>query len=125
MPVVLVALIVLFVMLIVLCLPPVLCIQMIQSRRALAPPEHRLGYLLGLAAAGAALAFNFYVCLAARPEVTFGGLDWETIGYIHLTALLLSWLALWAAVALAVLVRKRRVPGKPKRRPEQGNGEMA
>ena len=74
--------------------------------------------------AGCAWLFNAVACLIARPDTRNSVALWASIAAVHVAALLLSWLAFWGYVALAVLLRHRRRSKHPTRS-ATGGGEMA
>ncbi len=111
-------------MALVLCVPPLALIRMLMRRQALVTEPQRPMVQAALISAGCALLFNAVVCLFARPDTRDSEALWGSITAVHVAALLLSWLAFWGCVALAVLLRHRRNPKRPARS-ETGGGEMA
>jgi lysylphosphatidylglycerol synthetase-like protein (DUF2156 family) len=111
-------------MVLVLCVPPLILMRMLVRRQALVTEPQRPMVQAALISAGCALLFNAVVCLFARPETRDSEALWGSITAVHVAALLLSWLAFWGCVALAVLLRHRRSAKRPVR-PETGGGEMA
>ena len=124
MPAPLAALALFIVMVLVLCVPPVILIGMLLRRQALVTEPQRPMVQAALISAGCALLFNVVVCLFARPDTRDSVALWGSITAVHVAALLLSWLAFWGCVALAVLLRHRRSAKHPARS-ETGGGEMA
>ncbi len=92
---------------VILCVPPFIMLQMLIRRRPWARPGHQTAYLLAIGATGAALAFNLLVTTFAAPRLA-GSSILEALDALHLVALGLSWLCFWGAVALAVLIRRKR-----------------
>ncbi len=111
-------------MVLVLCVPPLILMRMLMRRHALVTEPQRPMVQAALISAGCALLFNGVVCLFARPETRDSEALWGSITAVHVAALLLSWLAFWGCVALAVLLRHRRSAKHPARS-ETGGGEMA
>ena len=111
-------------MVLVLCVPPVILIRMLIRRQALVTEPQRPMVQAAVISAGCALLFNGVVCLFARPDTRDSVALWGSITAVHVAALLLSWLAFWGCVALAVLLRPRRTAKHPGRS-ETGGGEMA
>jgi hypothetical protein len=111
-------------MALVLCVPPLALMKMLMRRQALVTARQRPMVQAALLAVGGALVFNGVVTLFARPATHNSGALWGSITAVHVAALLLSWLAFWGCVALAVLLRNRRSAKRPGTS-ESGGGEMA
>lgn len=111
-------------MALVLCVPPLALMKMLMRRQALVTARQRPMVQAALLAVGGALVFNGVVTLFARPATHNSGALWGSITAVHVAALLLSWLAFWGCVALAVLLRNRRSAKRPGPS-ESGGGEMA
>lgn len=124
MPAPLAALALFIAMVLVLCIPPVILIRMLMRRQALVTEPQRPMVQAAVISAGCALLFNTVVCLFARPDTRDSEALWGSITAVHVAALLLSWLAFWGCVALAVLLRPRRNAKDPAPS-ETGGGEMA
>ena len=124
MPAPLAALVLFIAMVLVLCVPPVILIRMLMRRQALVTEAQRPMVQAAVISAGCALLFNTVVCLFARPDTRDSEALWGSITAVHVAALLLSWLAFWGCVALAVLLRPRRTAKHPAPS-EAGGGEMA
>lgn len=103
----LVSVLVFAVMILVLCVPPFIALHMLLRRYPFSRPEHRTAYHCAIAFAGGALLFNLIVSTFFAPEASSAPLS-DILSGLHLTSLALSWLCLWGAVALSVLVRRRR-----------------
>jgi hypothetical protein len=124
MPAQLAALVLFIAMVLVLCVPPVILIRMLMRRQALVTEPQRPMVQAAVISAGCALLFNAVVSLFARPDIRDSEALWGSITAVHVAALLLSWLAFWGCVALAVLLRPRRNANQTARS-ETGGGEMA
>lgn len=92
------------VMLVVFCAPPVVLI--LTAPRRLAKLEGAKAEKLRrmLPAAWVALAFNAWVCVMDVPQFGAG----DGFGIIHMLALGIAWVCLWAVIAMAALLPRRR-----------------
>lgn len=104
---ILMAILVFAALILVLCLPPFMALQMLLRRYPFAKPNHRTLYRLAIGFAGGALAFNLLISTFFAPRVVDTGLE-DALSTSYLVALGLSWMCLWGAVGLAVLIRRRR-----------------
>jgi hypothetical protein len=111
-------------MALVLCGPPLALMKMLLRRQALVKARQRPMVQATILTVGGALVFNVVVTLFARPATQDSEALWGSITAVHVAALLLSWLAFWGCVALAVLHRHRRSAKRPGPS-ESGGGEMA
>lgn len=91
--------------LIVLCVPPVLLILTAprQMRKLDAAKAEKLRRIMP--AAWLALAFNVWVSVMEAPK--FDGVE-GGFGTIHMLALAIAWVCLWAVIAMAALLPRRR-----------------
>ena len=94
-------------MICLLCGPPLLAMHVLRRRAAWSRPEHRAAYRGAMGFAAGALAFNLIVSTFLPPDGTDAAVS-DVFGRVHLFALGLSWLCFWGALALSVLVRRRR-----------------
>lgn len=92
-------------MLVVLCVPPALLIVAAprRMRKLDAARAEKLRRLMP--AVWMALAFNAWVCVVEVPR--FGATD-AGFGTIHMLALGVAWVCLWAVVAMPALLPRRR-----------------
>lgn len=104
---ILISVLVFAVLIVLLCLPPFLALQMLLRRFPFSKPHHRTAYRLAIGFAGASLAFNLVVTTFFAPHLAGASID-EALSATHLVALGLSWCCLWGAVGLAMLIRRRR-----------------
>lgn len=111
-------------MVLVLCVPPLTLMAMLLRRLAPATERQRPVVQAALVSAVCALILNLAVCLFARPVTGTSAALWGSITAVHIAALLLSWLAFWGCVALAVLPRQRR-NAKRSNPAKTGGGELA
>jgi hypothetical protein len=92
----------------VLCSPPFIAISMVRRRLLQASDDRKAQLRTWLIAAWVAFGFNLAVAVLAPPVIGRGA-PVEGLGTIHLVALAVCWLSIWACVALAVFVRRRRL----------------
>jgi hypothetical protein len=104
---VMVSVVVFSVLIVFLCIPPFMALQMLVRRAPFAKPTHRQAYRLAIGFAASALAFNLVVSTFFAPRLVGATLA-EALGPTHLVAIGLSWLCFWGAIALAFLIRRRR-----------------
>ena len=88
-----------------LCLPPAVALIMSARRLAVASDDRRPMLRVAMYVSGAILAFNTALILFQPPQLH--GLD-DSLSRFHAVGLVLSWLCLWAALAMAFLMRVRR-----------------
>ncbi len=95
------------VLIVVLCLPPMVLLQMLARRKAWAQSEHSGAFRLSVIAIVAALIYNICVATFAAPRFEVAAIS-DGMGMATLVALTVSWLSIWGAVALGLLVRRRK-----------------
>ncbi|MCF1708477.1 hypothetical protein L0V05_06570 [Tabrizicola sp. J26] len=88
-----------------LCLPPAVALIMSARRLSSASDERRSVLRAAMYVSGAILVFNTALILFNPPELH--GLD-DGLSRLHAIGLVLSWLCLWGALAMAFLMRVRR-----------------
>lgn len=88
-----------------LCMPPAVALIMSIRRLASASDDRRLMLRVAMAGCAAVLVFNTALILFQPPQLH--GLD-DGLSRLHAVGLVLSWLCLWAALAMAFLMRVRR-----------------
>lgn len=93
------------VMLVVLCAPPILLIFAAarRMRKLDAPRAEKLRRLMP--AVWMALAFNSWVAVMEVPQF---GAEAAGFGTVHILALAIAWVCLWAVIAMAALIPRRR-----------------
>lgn len=93
------------VMLIILCVPPVLLILAAPRRMRKLDVAKAEKLRRFMPAAWVALAFNGWVSVMEVPQ--FGAAH-SGFGTVHMLALAIAWVCLWAVIALAALLPRRR-----------------
>src|SRR5262245_18095659 len=99
--------VVIFLAIFALCFPPALALLMAACRHGMTTDDRRTMLRIGMVAAAFILTFNFGLILFAPPHLSLSEAD-GGLTRMHAVALVLSWLCLWAALAMGLLMRRRR-----------------